>query len=420
MKKTILILLAAIMPAIVTTASQTTKLWPKTEGVTTTFNGWDIQEGDEPIILDPQDLQSAAVGDRLVVSFSIIDTNSWSAINIWDASTENNYFDSGSVAGSTRLSITIDETLAAAIADTLKITGCNVVVSQVDWETGEVPDAEGKVWPTDDGTTVSLGNWSGSLPLTADYLQGLSAGDTVCAKVSPIAGSEGYVVELWDLKITKNYFVCELTETDTEANFVMTDESAKNLAAGLAFTGTGEVITEVWIKKKSDNPGTDLSDGAIWPEKSGLQTTFTGWEKTSGDDIIIDGSKFANAQAGDKLVFKIQPVGSADDYHEIDIYDTKWENTLCDPIEFAADATTIEMELTADVIERLKQGCVVTGCNVLITEIDLISPTGIATVETETRSAESCYDLSGRRFHKDGAQRRGIYIVNGKKRLLGR
>lgn len=58
--------------------------------------------------------------------------------------------------------------------------------------------------------------------------------------------------------------------------------------------------------------------------------------------------------------------------------------------------------------------------SLLSTHIDLkYDETGISTVEAERPTAPEIYDLQGRRVHTDvDALPRGIYIVDGKKRIV--
>ncbi len=535
MKKliTLLVLLVACLSTM-----QATKIWPKTEGQTSTFNEWNLKDGDEDILLSPTDLATAKKGDRLVVSFTIIDATKWSAVNVWNKKSTTSYFDSGSVEGKTKTTITLDDAMIAAIKDTLNVTGCNIVVSEVDFEAGEIADAEGKIWPEKEGTTIDLGDWSGSLSLTADQYKGLAVGDKFVLKVTPAAGKETYAIELWSTGFGKNFAANSLKAEDTETTFVVDETMLAGITGGLVFSGCNETITEVdivkssknadtvlwpktagktttftgWTKtdgdgieiaaadltnvavgdtllvdyalvgtaddwqaidiwnndmttaiydqgvtfgttsyafivnqafvdaaakgiavtgsnitikkitlKKKQSEGPSLSDNAIWPDAAGKSTTFTGWAKTAGEDIVLGADKFDKAAVGDKIIIKITPVGTADDYHEVDIFDSKWENAIADPMSFDLTTKELTITITEDLLAKLKSGCVITGSNVTVTEIDLTSPTGINTINANSQTTKVIYNISGQKVSNGrnlNELPQGIYIVNGKKYIV--
>jgi hypothetical protein len=528
MKKIITLVLLTV--ACLSTA-QATKVWPSTEGQTATYNGWDLKDGDQPILLGAEQLAGAKTGDRLIVQFTIIDASKWSAINVWDKATTNAFYDSGSVAGKTKQTITITDAMVAALTDSIRVTGCNVVISEVDLEAGEVKDAEGKIWPDKEGTTVDLGNWTGSLSITPDAYKGLAKGDKIVVKFNATAGADGYAIELWTTDFAHNFGSNQLKAEDTQTEFLIDDNTLAGIVAGFALSGCNVVITEVDIvkakastialwpttegetttftgwnrtagehividaevfagvalgdtlvidyapvgaetdwhavnvwnadgssiifdegidfaatqktfiinqtfldlskdgikftgsnitykkisirKKNTDTPVPVLSPDAIWPAAAGASTTFTGWSKTAGDDIVLEGSKFDKAAVGDKVVIKITPVGTNDDYHEVDLFDTSYTGTITDALTFDTTASELTITITADLLAKLKLGCVVTGSNVTVTEVDLKLASAINALRLDTPRAHAVYTLSGQRVTTPTAP--GLYIVNGKK-----
>lgn len=252
--------------------------------------------------------------------------------------------------------------------------------------------------------------------LAASYFTTCSVGDKLQIYFTQYGGGDP-VCQLYAPDWKSAYATSSgLSSSDSYAEFELDATLLANLQAnGCYLTGANATVTRVDLIKYSND--------VLW---TGSCTYDSSWSTTDAPPVI-EASFFKNASVGDQLVIDFT---KADGWATVQLWDPSITTCyVANSDGLDSDATSLSITLTASLLAQLQStGCVLTGFNVTITKVSLVSQATsgdtTSTAFTTTNSYPDytgVYTLSGVRVADELTRDHlpaGIYIMHGKKILI--
>lgn len=262
-----------------------------------------------------------------------------------------------------------------------------------------------------EGSKVT-GNWSGYEEFPASNFADAAEGDKIVVNVADILTGDN----MWAS--------CQLAKSDwselvayplyshpeaTEVTFTLSAEEAAEIKSnGVIVRGCFYTIEKV----------TFVSDQGDDPQPSKETVIWTGsWETTSWggmQELAWGGHDWSGFKEGDKIAFTVEGIGANP---VLKPADSSWIELSCGFLNLkSGDQVVTITPDNADIAKLKENGLVISGHNIRLTKVAIItkgSSTGVenVTIMDQNDNQPVMYDLYGRRVK----EAKGLVIVNGKK-----